>query len=111
MSEVIQLMNGAPQVGKKNKVVPITTTEISDADKKQMREIYKVRAKSANGVFITPFIQDKSIIVRMTFFEMNFTLQESVPVSAVTMTLEDTVNTYNALTTLLQQMKGMGRIA
>ena len=107
-----QLLNGAIHMGKKNKAIkPVVTTEISDADRKQMKEIYKIRSHAVNGVFITPFMQDKSTTVRLTFFEMNFTLQESVPVSAVTMTLEDVVNIYNAFGTLLQQMKGMGRIA
>ena len=83
---------------------------ISDADRSQIEEVYRIRALAANGAYLTPVMHNKSTVVRMTFVEYNFTLQKNIAVSAVYMSIEDVQNIYNALTELLQQMRQLGRI-
>lgn len=84
--------------------------EISAGDMAQIEAIYKVKAHLANGVYLTPIMHAKSTVVRVTFSENNFTLNKQIPVTAVSMTIEDIQLVYNAMTELLGQMRALGRI-
>jgi hypothetical protein len=88
-----------------------TNPSVSIADRDLMRLIYSIRSYAASGVFLTPIMQGNSTTVRVTFTEHNFTVNENIPVTAVTLTLENVQNIYNAIGELLNQMKAMGRIA
>lgn len=87
-----------------------TPKQISQIDEKIIRDIYKLKSQYVNGVYITPIMFEKSTMVRLAFTENNFTLKEQVPNIALACTLEDLQIMYNAMTTLLQQMRELGRI-
>jgi len=96
---------------KRAKLVKKKQNIITKADVDQIEAIYKLRPLFASGVYLTPIMQEKSTVIRLTFSEFNFTLQKQVPVTAVLTTLEDLQVIYNAMTQLLQNMREMKRIA
>jgi hypothetical protein len=99
-------------MNKRNKPAKLKEVKgaISADDISQIEAIYKIRSQLVNGVYLTPLMHAKSTVVRITFSEHNFTLNKQIPVVAVSMTIEDVQNVYNAMTELLQQMRALGRI-
>jgi len=89
---------------------PGQPVEISAYDRELMEGIYKIRAQFAQGVYLTPILNDKSTVVRYTFVEKNQTLNKDHATHAVLMTIEDTQSFYNAMTVLLQKMRELGKI-
>lgn len=86
-------------------------TSVSPEDVEQMSAIYNIRAMYSSGMYITPILQDKCTLVRLTFTEYNAALDKPVPVTAIICSIEDVQNMYNAMTQLLQNMRQMGKIA
>lgn len=84
---------------------------ISVEDKELMIGIYNIRAQFAQGVYLTPILNDKSTVVRYTFVEKNQAVNKDHATHAVLMTIEDTQAFYNAMGAILQHMRELGRIA
>ena len=85
--------------------------KISAEDMATIESLYRIKPQYVNGIYLTPIIQAKSTMVRMTFYELNVSLMKQVPVCAVALTIEDLQSNYNVMTEFLQKMRTMGRIA
>jgi len=85
--------------------------KVTEVDRQQMEDVYAIRPIFATGVYLTPILQEKSTLVRLTFAEFNHSLSKNTPCAAVVTSIEDVQNIYNAMTVFLQQMRTMGRIS
>lgn len=86
------------------------TIQLSDLDKTYLDQVFKAPAKFATGVALTIFSSGDSTNIRMTFTEKDTAQNKTYPVTAVALSLDDVQLVYNAMTTLLQQMRELGRI-
>jgi len=84
---------------------------ISEADLYKIKQMQAIKPIFVTGCYMSPLIQTKSTIVRVTFNEFSPALGTDTPSVAIMMTIEDIQNVYNAMTKLLESMRTMGRIA
>jgi len=96
---------------KRTKLKKMDVKKISKEDVEEIHAIYELPPQFVSGCYLTPIMQGKSTLARVTFSEFNFTLQRQVPRVAIVASIEDLQTIYNAMTELLQQMRTMGRIA
>lgn len=82
--------------------------EIPEQAKQQMRGIYNIRPTYVNGMYITPVQQQNNYLVRITYSEFNYTINETIPVSAVILSLDDFINNYKLMTEYLNKLKEQG---
>lgn len=90
------------------KIENAETEKISPDALKQMKDIYTIRPTYINGMYITPVQQQNNYLVRITFSEFNYTINETVPVSAIILSLDDFINNYKLMTEYLNQLKEQG---
>jgi len=79
-----------------------------DVDK--VRKLYSLKPTFVTGCYLTPLLQPKSTVIRAVFTEYSQDLAADLPSVAIAITVEDLQLIYNAMTTLLQNMRTMGRI-
>jgi hypothetical protein len=79
-------------------------------NKEELRKLYKIPSYSVNNIYATILTHAKSTTVRLTFIETAQDLQESFPVCAVNMPIENLQQWYNIVGMVLQRCREDKRI-
>jgi len=95
------------KIGRKAKINPEMAKV---AEKEKLRRLYTIPSHAVNGAFITDLLFPKSTLVRLTFVESAMDLQESFPVAAVNMPIENLQQLYNLMGVVLQKARENRRL-